>query len=397
MTHYSQTKMLSSRIQDRLQQEETPFYLYDMNLLRATLEEVMNHASKYGYNIHYAIKANFEKEIINTIKEYGLGIDCVSGNEVRYAIENGFDPKSVVFAGVGKSDKEITYSLEQDIFAFNCESREELQVINSIAKSVGKIADVAFRINPDVDPKTHKNISTGEANSKFGISYKEIELLTEELSELHNVRITGLHFHIGSQILELEAFEHLCERANSLYDWFEKRGYNFTHINLGGGLGVNYENPESEIIPDFATYFKIFNDNLKLNENIDVHFELGRSIVAQSGELISRVLFNKTTGGGRNVAILDASMTELLRPALYDAYHSIENLSADNSRKSTNYIIAGTVCESTDIFTENIDLPELKRGDLVSIKTAGAYGSSMASRYNMHDLPRSIYISEDIE
>ena len=381
--------MLSRKITDQLAAHETPFYLYDMELLRATLQKVREESDRYGYKIHYALKANFDPHILACIHEYGLGIDCVSGNEVRRAIEAGFSPKKIVFAGVGKTDKEISYSLEQGIFAFNCESRQELEVINALAASMGKVADVALRINPDVDPMTHRYISTGQADSKFGISYKEIDELTAELSNMKNIRIVGLHFHVGSQIRELRVFEYLCLRVNTLYQWFSERGFQFSHINLGGGLGVNYEQPESEPIADFERYFAIFHQYLQIAPEIEIHFELGRSIVAQCGELISRVLYNKTTAGGKHIAILDASMTQLIRPALYRAHHAIENLS--EKRHPKIYTIVGTVCESSDTFAEGIELPELHRGDLVSIKTTGAYGAAMASRYNMHDLPEALY------
>lgn len=384
--------MLSAHIKDKLGAYPTPFYLYDMELLRTTLEMAREESARYGYKIHYALKANFERRIFETVREFGMGVDCVSGNEVRYSVESGFPASSIVYAGVGKCDEEIRYGIEQGIFAFNCESRHELEVINSIAAEMGKVADVALRINPDVDPKTHKNISTGHGDSKFGISYKEIDEVAAMLPELKNVNITGLHFHIGSQITTWEPFVNLCKRVNMLYEWFTERGFILTHINVGGGLGVNYTDPESQPVPDFKTYFGIFAENLDIDPAVEIHFELGRSLVGQCGELISKVLYNKTTIGGNNVAIVDASMTDLIRPALYDARHAIVNLTG--SGKEEVYTIGGTVCESSDIFARDITLPELRRGDLITFKTAGAYGSAMASRYNMHDLPGSVYSDE---
>lgn len=384
--------MLSREIKNKLHGFRTPFYLYDMELLRTTLEMAREESSQYGYKVHYALKANFDRRIFDEMREAGFGVDCVSGNEVRYAIECGFPADSIVFAGVGKSDDEIRYGIEQGIFAFNCESRAELEIINEIAGQMGKVADVALRINPDVEPMTHKYISTGQADSKFGISYKEIDEVTARLAELKNVNITGLHFHIGSQITKMEVFENLCKRVNMLYVWFTERGFTFSHINLGGGLGVDYLTPEEHPVPDFKTYFGIFARHLDIDPAIEIHFELGRSLVAQCGELITKVLYNKVNAGGRNVAIVDASMTDLIRPALYQASHSIENL--DGSGKEKNYMIGGTVCESSDIFARDITLPELKRGDLITMKTAGAYGSAMASQYNMHELPGAIYSDE---
>ena len=384
--------MLSREIREKLANFRTPFYLYDMELLRHTLERARKESARYGYKIHYALKANFDRRIFETVRQYGMGVDCVSGNEVRYSIESGFPANSIVYAGVGKRDDEIRYGIEQGIFAFNCESRHELEIINALAADMGKVTNVALRINPDVDPQTHKNISTGHGDSKFGISYKEIYEVAAMLPELKNVNVTGLHFHIGSQITTWEPFINLCKRVNTLYEWFTERGFKLSHINVGGGLGVNYKDPESQPIPDFKTYFSIFAEHLEIDPAIEIHFELGRSLVGQCGELISQVLFNKTTVGGNNVAIIDASMTELIRPALYDAHHAIENLS--NNGNKTTYTIGGTVCESSDIFARGIELPELHRGDLISIKTAGAYGSAMASRYNMHDLPEAIYSDE---
>lgn len=381
--------MLSRRVNDKLRGFDTPFYFYDMGLLRETLQKACDAAAPHGYRIHYAMKANFDGRILACVKEYGYGIDAVSGNEVRAAIEAGFPASSVVFAGVGKSDREIAYALEQDIFAFNCESRHELEVLNGIAAEMGKVANVALRINPDVDPKTHHYISTGKKDNKFGISYKEVDEVAASLSALKNVRITGIHFHIGSQIRDMKVFEDLCGRVNELYDWFTAQGFELTHVNLGGGLGVNYDDPEAEPVPDFETYFGIFARNLKLAEDVEIHFELGRSLVAQCGELISRVLYNKVTAGGKNVAIIDASMTELIRPALYQAHHAIENIDAQGGIQE--YMVAGPVCESSDVFATNVELPQLHRGDLVSLKTAGAYGAAMASRYNLRDLPPAVY------
>lgn len=387
--------MLSRKITGRLRGERTPFYLYDIDLLRRTLDKARAESSKYGYKIHYALKANFDPVIVECIREYGFGSDCVSGNEVRYSIESGFDPRKVVYAGVGKTDEEIEFAVRAGIFAFNCESRQELRVINDIAARLGMQADVAFRLNPDVDPLTHKGVSTGQADSKFGISYKEIDEIAAEAGSLNNIRVTGIHFHIGSQITELKVFEYLCRRANTLFEYFISRGFALTHINLGGGLGIDYMTPEQNEIPDFATYFGIFSRNLRVPEGTEVHFELGRSLVGQCGEFISRVLFTKQNSAGKNVALLDGSMTELIRPALYQAHHSIENLDGEG-RFPQEYTVGGTVCESTDTFARGITLPELRRGDLVSIKTAGAYGSAMASHYNMHDLPRAIYWEEVI-
>lgn len=385
--------MLSREIKDKLKSFETPFYLYDMELLKRTVEAALSEADRYGYLIHYAMKANNDRRIMDLMHSYGLGADCVSGNEVKWAIECGFPASKIVFAGVGKKDNEIIYALEQGIFSFNCESREELEVINALAGQRGIMADVALRINPNVDPQTHKYITTGKAENKFGISYKEIEEVIASLADFRNVNITGIHFHIGSQITKMDVFRQLATRVNSLYRWFTEEGFNLTFVNLGGGLGIDYESPELNPVPDFESYFAVFSELLDLPAHVDVHFELGRSLVAQCGELISTVIYTKVNGDSHNIALVDASMTELIRPALYQSNHSIENLNGAG-RKTADFTIGGTVCESSDIFAESLSMPLLKRGDLVSIKSTGAYGSSMASRYNMHDLPLSVYSDE---
>jgi diaminopimelate decarboxylase len=361
-----------------------------MELLNSTLDAIAEQAGQYGYKMHYAIKANNDERILRAVLAHGIGIDCVSGNELRLIRRLGFPAEGIVYAGVGKSDEEIRLAITEGIRAFNCESREELQVIDQLAGEAGRKARVALRINPDVDPHTHRHISTGQADSKFGISYKEIEQVAEELGGYANLEFQGLHFHIGSQITDMRVFEFFCKRVNSLVGWFRERGFPLTYLNMGGGLGINYDNPEGEPMVDFTKFFDVFARNLAVS-GVEVHFELGRSVVGQCGELISRVLFNKINSAGNEVVIIDASMAELIRPALYDAYHAIENLDARAGSELRPYIIAGTVCESSDIFASGRMLPQLRRGDLVSIKSAGAYGQSMSSRYNMHDTPRVIY------
>ena len=360
----------------------TPFYYYDMTLLRATLQQCKREASKYNFHVHYAMKANVEPRILHEVQRAGLGADCVSGWEVKSAINNGFSPSQIVFAGVGKSDREMRWALSQNIFAFNCESLEELEILNEIADDMGKVATVALRINPDIEPNTHPHISTGQCESKFGISYTETNTVIANLEKYKNLNIIGLHFHIGSQIRDMKSFEELALRSNIITKWFEDQGIEIKYLNMGGGLGVDYLNPDKEPIPDFGAYFKVFADNLKLSPNQSVHFELGRSLVAQCGELITQVLFTKDTGSGSHIAIVDAGMTELIRPAFYQAHHMIENLSATD-RPLMKFSIAGPICESSDFFARSIDFPATKRGDLLAIRSIGAYGSIMSSHYNL--------------
>ena len=384
--------MLSRQVADKLAKYETPFYLYDVELLNQTLESLMSIASKYGYKVHYAIKANYDARLLQIIRKYGVGIDCASGNEVRCAIEAGFDPKSIVYAGVGKRDKEIRYAIEQDILAINCESIEEIDLVNELAAEAGKVVNIALRVNPDIDPKTNHCIDIGQADSKFGISYEEILSSVEHIRSLKNVLVIGMHIHIGSQIRELHVFENMCNKVNVIVENLTSLGFEIEFVDVGGGLGINYDMPENEPIPNFASVFAIIKQHLKVG-NREVHFEFGRSIVGQCGELITKVLYNKTTATGRRLVIVDGSMTELIRPALYGSYHNIENITSEADQR-LKYTIVGTACESTDVFDENVSLQLTKRGDLLTIKSAGAYGMSMASRYNQHDLPGAVYSDE---
>ncbi len=381
--------MSARQYAESLKQLETPFYFYDMDLLRRTLDEALRESSRYGFKVHYALKANFDDRIVSEIVRAGFGVDCVSGNEVRKAIESGCPASEVVYAGVGKSDKEIRYALEQDIFAFNVESLHELEVINALAGEMGRKARIALRINPNVDPRTHRYISTGQSDSKFGISYTEVNTAIASLASLPHVEIVGIHFHVGSQILDMSVFENLCHRVNDIKAWFEEQGVRLRHINLGGGLGVDYYLPDQHPISDFASYFALVNRLLQVDPDQTVHFELGRSLVAQCGELITRALYNKQTASGTQIVVVDGGMNDLIRPALYQAHHKIENLTSNGPQAT--YMVVGPICESADVFGRDVELPETHRGDLLSLRTAGAYGMSMASRYNLQDLPGAVY------
>lgn len=362
---------------------ETPFYYYDLDLLRATLKCIASEQQKYGYKVHYAVKANANPRLLNEIRLAGLGIDCVSGNEVQCALENGFDAKSIVFAGVGKSDWEIQLALDANIECFNVESLPELEVINSLAAKSGKVATVALRINPNVDAHTHSYITTGMEENKFGIGLWEVESIVEAIRSMSNISLKGIHFHIGSQITDLGAFQALCSRINELQKWFEQNHVKLDIINVGGGLGVDYEHPDKKPIADFEQYFAMFHKHLELREGQEVHFELGRAVVAQCGTLITKVLYVKE-GQKKKFAIVDAGMNDLIRPALYHAYHKIENISSD--APTQQYDVVGPVCESSDCFGKATVLNETKRGDFIAIRSAGAYGEVMSSRYNLRKI-----------
>lgn len=367
----------------------TPFYFYDLSLLRETLNEVKKYSALDNYHVHYAIKANANVEILKVICEAGLGADCVSGGEVLAAINAGFDADKIVFAGVGKSDWEIELALDNNIRCFNVESAAELEVIQEIAQTKGKIAPVALRVNPNVDAHTHHYITTGLAENKFGINLEMLDHVIERCIELPNINLQGLHFHIGSQITETVPFRRLCERVNDLQRNYEKKGIKFCSINVGGGLGIDYDDPDGNPIPDFKGYFDTFNKNLQLHSGQQLHFELGRSIVAQCGSLVTKVLYVKE-GVKKKFAIVDAGFTELIRPALYQAHHKIENITNPVAVKEI-YDVVGPICESSDRFGEAELLPIIRRGDLLALRSAGAYGEIMASQYNCRQLPKSIF------
>ena len=370
---------------------ETPFYYYDMALLEKTLDKAKSAADKHGFHVHYALKANFNKRVLSLIQAKGFGADCVSGNEVSEAIATGFPASTITFAGVGKTDKEITTALEHQIFAFNVESIQEMEVIDELAGRLGLTARVSLRINPNVDAQTHHYITTGLDENKFGVPTSELEKAAAVIRELKNIELVGLHFHIGSQITDLNVFKSLCVKVNEWKNWFEERGTAIKVLNVGGGLGVDYHNPDDNAIPDFEAYFDVFDRFLERTPRQEVHFELGRALVAQCGSLVSRVLYTKS-GIKKHFLILDAGMTELMRPALYQAYHKIERVSGENEDgMKLNYDVVGPICESSDSFGKEVSLPISKRGDLIAIRTAGAYGEVMASRYNLREEIRHVY------
>lgn len=377
---------------EKFKQLDTPFYYYDIALLRSTLDTIKEETRHKSFHVHYAIKANANPRILKEIASYGFGADCVSGNEILTALECGFAPDKIAFAGVGKSDREIVIGLDNDIFCFNVESIPELQVINALASAKGKLARVAFRINPNIDAHTHKYITTGLTENKFGINEQDLPRILEVMKASSNVQLTGIHFHIGSQITDLKSFEDLCVKVMELQEWFNAQGIKLPVINVGGGLGINYQHPNHIPMADFESYFRLFEKNLPLQANQELHFELGRAVVAPCGSLISRVLFVKE-GIQKKFLIVDAGMTDLIRPALYQAFHHIENISSD--KQPAPYDVVGPICESSDVFAEQIMLNQSVRGDLIAIRSAGAYGEAMASRYNCRDLPRS-YFSDQL-
>ena len=377
----------------KFQQLRTPFYYYDAELLRQTLRTINEEAGKHeGFMVHYAVKANANPKILRIIREAGLGADCVSGGEIEASVRAGFPCSKIVYAGVGKSDWEINLGLDNDIFCFNVESIPELEVINELAATKDKVARVAFRLNPNVGAHTHANITTGLAENKFGIDMHDMLKVIEESAQMKHVKVVGLHFHIGSQILDMGDFEALCNRVNELQNELERHRIVVEHINVGGGLGIDYQHPNRVPLPDFKAYFDTYAKKLKLRPGQTLHFELGRAVVAQCGTLVTRTLYIKK-GSVKQFCIVDAGFTDLIRPALYQAYHKIENITSDEAMEA--YDVVGPICESTDVFAKQIDLNRCRRGDLIAIRSAGAYGEIMASQYNCRPLPQG-YMSDEI-
>jgi len=386
--------MFSPALLKKFQSVATPFYYYDTKLLLETLSAAQKSAEKHRIELHYALKANSNKSILKLIKTAGFGADCVSGNEVKRASECGFKANKIVFAGVGKSDEEIRFAIKKNIFCFNCESIDELKIINEIAKNENKIASIALRINPNVNAHTHHYITTGLEENKFGINMWELDAALAVIHKCKHIKLIGLHFHVGSQITDLNVFKTLCLKVNEIIQWFSNRNVFIENINLGGGLGVDYYNPGKNAIPDFENYCSLFRKFLEIEPSQKLHLEPGRAIVAQCGSLISKVLFVKK-GVQTNFIILDAGMTELIRPALYQSYHKIENISGAKRKEVLNYDVTGPICESSDCFGKAVELPETKRGDMIAIRTTGAYAESMSLEYNLRNKAKA-YLAEDL-
>ncbi len=378
---------------EKFREIETPFYYYDVDLLKKTLDEARTEAGKYrNFHVHYAVKANFNPKLLEIIKEAGMGADCVSGGEVRAAMNAGIEPGKIVFAGVGKTDKEIAFSLDAGIFCFNIESVPEVEAIERLAAERGVTARVAIRVNPNIGAHTHSNITTGLAENKFGINYEQLDEVIDVIEKMEHIKLIGLHFHIGSQILVMDDFIALCGRINELQELLlDTRSLTLPHINVGGGLGIRYDAPDKYNIPDFELYFSTYAKNLKLQPGQQVHFELGRSIVAQCGSLITRATYIKH-GTCKQFIIVDAGMNDLVRPALYEAYHRIENLTSDKA--DGIYDVVGPICESSDVFCKDRRIPETERGDILAIRSAGAYGEAMAFGYNCRELPKAVLSTE---
>lgn len=383
---------------DRLDNVETPFYYYDVDLFKKTVDSMVRLSDLYSVKVHYAVKANVEDRLLRILSSVGFGADCVTGNEVVCASGHGFAPSSIFLAGVGKTDKEIRTALETGIGSLNVESIPEMDAIEAIASEMGVIAPVSFRVNPNIDPHTHKYITTGLEENKFGISEYEFDSVVAKLKSCPHLRFEGVQFHIGSQITDVDSvFTTESRCAREIVDYFEGRGLKVAHVDFGGGLGVDYESPDSHPIPEFERWLKALRTYFPMDCGYELHVEPGRALVAQCASLVSRVVFVKH-GKTKDFVITDAGMNDLIRPALYGAFHKVENLTAYYGRKDSKeecvYDIVGPVCESSDVWGSGRKLQRTERGDLVAIRTAGAYGRVMASRYNLHDLAPAVFSDE---
>ncbi len=379
--------MFQSELVKRFINLSTPFYYYDLDILEKNLLNLKNTLKPFN-KVHFSVKSNTNPRILSVIKNFNLGIDAVSANEIKHCINLGFNPKDIVFAGVGKSDEEIEYGIINNISYFNVESLQEIEVIDSISKKFSKKTTVSIRINPNIKSETHKKIQTGSSDDKFGIDLNDISHIPK-LRKLENINITGLHFHIGSQIINLKPFHDLCKISNEILNYLRENDIKIKNINVGGGLGIDYEYPENNLLSNFKEFINLFNNEIRLDKNQSIHFELGRSIVGQCGFLISKILYSKKSYD-KNFLILDSGMNNLIRPALYNSKHKISNLTSKNS-DHLNYDVAGPICESSDTFAKDYRLVKSIRGDLIAIHSCGAYAESMSSNYNLRDNINSYY------
>ena len=388
---------------EKLKKYPTPYYYYNTTLLNQTIDEIIRLSKEHDLKIHFSLKSNFNEKVVNLFASHPeIGADCVSGGEVEFALQK-FPKDKIVFAGIGKTDEEIENAVNNSIFCINVESFEELENLNDICNRLKKPVNFGVRINPNIEAHTHEKIITGNNETKFGIYIDECEKefydKIEEIFKKTNpnyqyLNFIGLHFHIGSQILNFTDYVRLCKKIDKYVDGLNKRNISITYLNLGGGLGIDYDEPTVNPMADFEGYFNTYLTNLTClqkvgpnynqNKKITLHFELGRSMIAQSGLLISKVIYVKK-GIKKSFAILDAGMNDLIRPAMYGALHQIERVEPSN--ELAEYDVVGPICESSDVFAKNYTMDKLDKNDYVIIRSAGAYGESMASRYNFRKVP----------
>ena len=366
----------------------TPCYVYSKSALTQAFENFSAGFKNANHLVCFAVKSNPSLAILNLFAKLGAGFDIVSGGELARVIAAGGDPSKVVFSGVGKTADEMRAALEAGIFCFNVESASELARLNDIAGYMGKVAPVSLRVNPNVDAKTHPYISTGLKNNKFGVAYEDALDIYLQAAAMPNIAIHGVDCHIGSQITELSPFLDAFDRVLALVDALEKNGIQIQHLDLGGGIGICYSD---ETPPEFGEYAKAMLAKLG-KRDIKLVFEPGRALVGNAGLLLTKVEYLKHTET-KNFAIVDAAMNDLMRPALYDAYHAIEAVKP-RIAKTHNYEIVGPVCESGDFLGHDRELA-LAEGDLLAIMSAGAYGMSMSSNYNTRPRAAEVMVDGD--
>ncbi|SNZ13577.1 diaminopimelate decarboxylase [Hydrogenobacter hydrogenophilus] len=365
----------------------TPLYVYSASYIR---DRVRAYRKAFPTAlICYAVKANFNPQIIKLVKEEGAGADIVSGGELYASLQAGVDPKKIVYAGVGKTPKEIEYAISSDILMFNVESRMELEVLDQIAERMGKKVRIAIRVNPDVDPKTHPYISTGMKKSKFGVDIKQAKEEYEYARNLKNLEVVGIHCHIGSQILDVSPYIEAVEKIVELYHYLIKSGFDIRYLDIGGGLGIKYKPEQSNPEPsDLAEAISPILKDVKAK----LILEPGRSIVGNSGVLITRVEFLKDKGH-KHFVIVDAGMNDLIRPAIYDAYHHIVPVEKRDGRYIKTDVV-GPICETGDFLALDRELPEVGRGDYLAVLSTGAYGFAMSSHYNVRPRACELLVDE---
>jgi diaminopimelate decarboxylase len=368
----------------------TPAYVYSGTMIRQRFHEYEDALAGVSHQICYAVKANSNLAILSLLAREGAGFDIVSGGELFRVIQAGGDPTKTVFSGVGKTDDEIRYALSQKIHSFNCESEFEIETISRIATELGLTARIALRVNPDVDAETHPYISTGMSDHKFGIAIEIAEEIYHKAAKLPGLKVEGVSCHIGSQLLSAEPFLDAADKVLALVARLRTAGLAISTLDLGGGLGVAYHNDETPI-PIAVLMEKLCAKIEGLD--LTLMLEPGRSIVAEAGVLLSRVILVKQNGE-KTFIIVDAGMNDLIRPSLYEAYHEIDPVQRSNAKRITADVV-GPVCETGDFLALDRDMPEVKSGDLIAIKTAGAYGMAMASNYNSRGRPVELLIEDD--
>jgi len=373
-------------LQDVARQFQTPCYVYSKSTLTNSFKNFSAGFTGTDHLVCFAVKANPSLAILNLFANLGAGFDIVSGGELARVLAAGGEPKKIVFSGVGKTESEMQEALNAGIFCFNVESASELTRLNKVAAAMGKIAPVSLRVNPNVDAKTHPYISTGLKNNKFGVAYEDALNIYLQAAAMSNIAIHGVDCHIGSQITELSPFLDAFDRVLALVDALEQNKIHIQHIDAGGGIGICYSD---ETPPDFAAYASAMRAKLG-DRKVKLVFEPGRALVGNAGVLLTKVEYLKHTEA-KNFAIVDAAMNDLMRPALYDAYHDIKAVTPRDSAKQT-YEIVGPVCESGDFLGHDRELA-LEEGDVLAIMSAGAYGMSMSSNYNTR--PRAAEVMVD--